>query len=46
MKTLKKLHTKIRKRAKGGPRRQPARQARLGLEALEQRDLMSGIRSP
>jgi hypothetical protein len=39
MKTLKKLHAEIRKWVKGGPRRQPTRQARLGLEVLEQRDV-------
>jgi len=37
MKTLKKLHAKIRKWAQGGPRRQPTRRARPGLEVLEQR---------
>jgi hypothetical protein len=39
MKMLKKLHAKMRKWMEGGPRRQPARQARLGLEALERREV-------
>jgi hypothetical protein len=42
MKTLKKLHAKVKKWAKGGPRRQPTGRARLGIEALERRDLLSG----
>jgi hypothetical protein len=41
MKTLKKLRAKIKKWAEGGPRRQPTRQVRLGIEALEQRELLS-----
>jgi hypothetical protein len=41
MKTLKNLYTKVRKWAESGPRRQSTRQVRLGLEALERRELMS-----
>src|SRR6516162_9885373 len=41
MKTLKKLHAKVRSWVKGGSRRKPTRQARLGLETLEQRDVPS-----
>jgi hypothetical protein len=41
MKTLKKLHAKVRKWAEGSLRRQPTRQARLGIEALERRELLS-----
>jgi hypothetical protein len=41
MKTLKKLHAMLRKWVKGARRRRPTRSARLGLEALEQRELPS-----
>jgi hypothetical protein len=39
MKTLKELHAKLRKWMEGGPRRQPTRQARLGFELLERREV-------
>jgi hypothetical protein len=37
MRTLKKLHANVRKWMEGGSRRKPTRQARLGLETLEDR---------
>jgi hypothetical protein len=39
MKTVTKLRARIKKWLQGGPRRQPARQVRLGLEVLERRDV-------
>jgi hypothetical protein len=41
MQTLRKLRAKISKWMEGGPRRQPTPWARLAVEALERRDLMS-----
>ena len=41
MKTIKKLHAKMRKWMEGGPRRQPVRQARPNVEALDGRLLPS-----
>jgi hypothetical protein len=43
MKTLKKLRAKMRKWMEGGPRRQPARQARPQVEALDGRVLPSSV---
>jgi hypothetical protein len=43
MKTLKKLHAKMRKWMEGGPRRQPARQARPQVEVLDGRLLPSSV---